>query len=166
MGKYVEDTDNLVFQAFSEFNEYLIAMYLFHTSKDKKICNISLTALRLHSRAIAAFFQKSRKYKDDLLYLDLINTEKDYSIAIPEDVKTYINKTTAHISKKRGKIELSDIVFFEYQKSILFAIKNYMEEFEKSLKPEYKNDYSSQDVNILEKLINDNLIKVAELLIK
>ncbi len=166
MGKFVEDTDNIVFQLFNEFNEYLNAMYVFHTSKEKIIRNLALTAIRLHSRVIAAFFQKEGAFKDDLLYIDLLDTSDDLSLTVPDEVNRFINKTTAHISKKRGKIQLSDDVFFEYEKKILIAIKDFMDMSEELLKQKYKSDYFSEDVIVVKKLIHQNLKKVADLLVR
>lgn len=157
MSSYVDDNNNAIFQVFNEFAEFLNCIYFFHASDNKHIKNIALNAMRSHVRAIADFFQPQRKDKDDLIYTDFVNTTENLSINISSDIRTFINKSTAHISRKRGNLTFDNKDFFDLLKSLLTSIESFMDRCDDSLKSEYVNDYQVEEVEILKELIRKGL---------
>ena len=94
MIKYVEDSDNTIFQVFNEFAEFLDCIYYFHKSRDKHVKNMALNSMRTHARIICDFFQNSKgAYDDDLIYTDIIRTTEDLSISMSKDLRIFINKS-------------------------------------------------------------------------
>lgn len=138
MSGYVEDSSNTIFQVFNEFAEFLNCIYYFHTSDNKHIKNMALNSMRSHVRAISDFFLKTNdgKYKDDLRYMDILNTTDDLSISVSSDIRTFINKSTAHISKKRGTLSLDNKEYYDLIKQMVLTIRDFMDRCETSLKTE------------------------------
>lgn len=165
MSGYVEDNNNIVFQAFDEFAGLLNCIYFFHTNSDKHIKNIALSAMRSHVRAIIDFFKLDRSDKDDLIYTDIIDTKDDLSIKMSKDMRTFINKSTAHISKKRGTLSFDNKEYYELMKQLVVSIKDFMDRCETSLKPEYQNDFQTEDVKVLKEFIQKRLVQSVNCLI-
>lgn len=165
MNEYVEDINNSIFQVFNELSLFLDCIYYFHTINDKRLKNITLDAMRLHTRAIVEFFGENRKYADDLIYTDLITTNDDLSVSMSANMKEFLNKVTAHISKKRGSISFDNKEYFGLIKELLFSIEKFMNRCEDSLKNEYQKDYQMEDVEVLKEYIQIKLVQVAECMI-
>ncbi len=164
MSEYVEDNNNLVFQVYDEFTELLNCIYYFHTSNEKHIKNIALSAMRFHVRAIIDFFKPNRSNKDDLIYTDIIDTTDNLSIQMSENMRIFINKSTAHISKKRGSLSFDNKEYFGLMKQLVMSIKDFMDRCETSLKSEYQSDYQLEDVEIQKAFIAKRLLQAAECL--
>ncbi len=167
MSEYVEDSSNTIFQVFNEFAEFLNCIYFFHMSDNKHIKNMALNSMRSHVRAISDFFLKTNdgKYKDDLRYVDILNTTDDLSISVSVDIRTFINKSTAHISKKRGTLSFDNKEYYDLVKQMILTIRDFMDRCETSLKTEYQSDFQSEDVKIQKDFINKRLAQVDECLI-
>ena len=165
MSGYVEDNNNTVFQIFDEFTEFLNCVYYFHESNDKHIRNMALSSMWFHVRAIADFFGDKKHKDDDLIYTDVIDTNEKSSITISEDMRTFINKSTAHITKKRGKLSLDNNGYYNILRQLVLAIKDFIDKCETSLKTEYQSDLQSEDVKIQKDFINKRLEQVGECLI-
>lgn len=123
MSGYVEDNNNTVFQIFDEFTEFLNCVYYFNESNDKHIRNMALSSMRFHVRAIADFFGDKKHKDDDLIYTDVIDTNEKSSITISEDMRTFINKSTAHITKKRGKLPLDNNGYYNILRQLDWQLK-------------------------------------------
>lgn len=165
MSGYVEDNNNTVFQIFDEFTEFLNCVYYFRESNDKHIRNMALSSMRFHVRAIADFFGDKKHKDDDLIYTDVIDTNEKSSITISEDMRTFINKSTTHITKKRGKLPLDNNGYYNILRQLVLAIKDFIDKCETSLKTEYQIDFQSEDVKIQKDFINKRLEQVGECLI-
>lgn len=101
-----------------------------------------------HVQAIIDFFKLDRSDKDDLIYTDIIDTKDNLSIKMSKDMRTFINKSTAYISKKRGTLSFDNKEYYELMKQLVMSIKDFMDRCETSLKPEYQSDYQLEDVEI------------------
>lgn len=159
MCKYVEDDNNTVFQVFDEFAGFLDSVYFFHKSGDKHIRNMALRCMRIHVRAIANFFGDRKEKDDDLIYTDIIDAN-DLSVEVPEEIRVFINKSTAHITKMRGTLSFDNKEYYELMKRLVMSIKGFMDRCETSLKPEYQNDFQTEDVKMLKKLIRKRLLQL------
>lgn len=167
MSEYVEDSSNTIYQVFNEFAEFLNCIYYFHTSDNKHIKNMALNSMRSHVRAISDFFLNTNdgKYIDDLRYLDILDTSDDLSISVSSDIRTFINKSTAHISKKRGSLSFDNKTYYDLINQMVFTIKEFMDRCETSLKPEYQNDFQTEDVKVLKEFIQKRLVQSVKCLI-
>ena len=165
MSEYVEDNNNIVFQVFDEFAEFLNCVYYFHKSDDKFIRNMALSSIRFHVRAIADFFQDVRHKDDDLIYTDILDTKDKLSISISSTMRTFINKSTAHITNKRGNLSFDNKEHFDIIKQLVFTIKDFIDRCETSLKPKYQSDFQVEDVEIQKAFIKERVIQIAECLI-
>lgn len=126
---------------------------------------MALSSMRFHVRAIADFFGDKKHKDDDLIYTDVIDTNEKSSITISEDMRTFINKSTAHITKKRGKLSLDNNGYYNILRQLVLAIKDFIDKCETSLKTEYQSDFQSEDVKIQKDFINKRLEQVGECLI-
>lgn len=157
MSGYVEDNNNAIYQVLNEFAEFLNCIYYFHTIDEKDIKNRVLVSMRLHARTITEFFQNDRKNSDDLIYTDFFDTPHDLSISITSEMKQFLNKSTAHISRKRGNLTFDNKEFFDLLKRLVTSIEIFMDRCDDSLKSEYVNYYQVEEVEILKKLIRKGL---------
>ena len=126
---------------------------------------MALSSMRFHVRAIADFFGDKKHKDDDLIYTDVIDTNEKSSITISEDMRTFINKSTAHITKKRGKLPLDSNGYYNILRQLVLEIKDFIDKCETSLKTEYQSDFQSEDVKIQKDFINKRLEQVGECLI-
>ena len=97
MCEYIDDNDNMLYHVLFSFFQFLDAVYCFHKYEDKHIKNIALDSMYVHIRGISDFFSSRSCYQDDLKYNDFIDATIETN-ELPEDVREYINKTTAHNS--------------------------------------------------------------------
>ena len=118
MCEYIDDNDNMLYHVLFSFFQFLDAVYCFHKYEDKHIKNIALDSMYVHIRGISDFFSSRSCYQDDLKYNDFIDATIETN-ELPEDVREYINKTTAHISKKASKMSLDNQAFFDEIKEIV-----------------------------------------------
>lgn len=80
-------------------------------------------------------------------------------------MRIFINKSTAHITKKRGKLSLDNNGYYNILRQLVLAIKDFIYKCETSLKTEYQSDLQSEDVKIQKDFINKRLEQVGECLI-
>ena len=103
--------------------------------------HMALDCMYLRARVLSDFFSdtKNKKYPDDLIYVDIVNV-KIPTVSIDNDTRDYINKGTAHISLRRGKLSFDNT----------------------SIKTEFKDNLQGEDIEeileIVEKRLNDACI--------
>lgn len=109
MAEYLEELDNELGQVFAEFATFLYVT-LYDSNSNKMLHNIFLESRRVHIRTSCDFFFNTKKarYPADLIYRDFLSVEKDLSVEMDDTLRTFINKSTAHLSKKRGQFALQD----------------------------------------------------------
>ena len=164
MSEYVEDNNNIVYQLFEEFIEFLNCVFYFHLCDDKHIKNMALNSMRLHVRTIAGFFRQAGSSEDDLTYTDIIDTTDNLSLNFSDEMRIFINKSTAHISKKRGSLSFDNKEYFDLIKQVVLAIKDFMDRCSTSLKTMYQHDYQTEEVQMQREFIGKRIVQVAKCL--
>lgn len=137
MEEFLEDFDNPIMQVFAEFATFLYVVQ-YDCKTNKMLHNIMLESKKIHIRALCEFFSNKRKFDDDLIYKDFIISDEDLSVSISSELKQFINKSLAHISKKRGKQEVPKNEFIQLQKDLIKAINRFTGEIDRNIKTEYK----------------------------
>lgn len=137
MEEFLEDYDNPIMQVFAEFATFLYVVR-YDCKTNKMLHNIMLESKKIHIRALCEFFSNTKEYKDDLIYRDFIITDKDLSVPISDELRRFINKSLAHISKKRGKQEVPKNEFIQVQNNLIKAIDMFMYDIDRNIKTEYK----------------------------
>lgn len=164
MCEYVEDTNNMIFQVYNEFYDFLNSVYYYHVIKIKGMQRLFLDSMRLHARVITEFFSNNKnKGSDDLIYTDLIIIDDDLSVNLSTKMRKFVNKNTAHISKKRGTLPFENNEFIGLLKELFVKIECFIDNCNNSLKSEYQSDYQNEDVTVLKELISMRLVEVSEL---
>ena len=158
----LEYYDNPIMQVFAEFAAFLyVAQYDCKTSK--MLHNIMLESKKIHIRALCEFFSNTKKYKDDLIYKDFIISDEDLSISVSDELRRFINKSLAHISKKRGKQKFPEDEFIKVQMDLIKSINRFMGEISKNIKTEYKQYLDDNNVREVRTSILKAIIKISEL---
>lgn len=121
---------------------------------------MALDCMYLRARALSNFFSdtKNKNYPDDLIYTDIVNV-KIPTVSIDNDTRDYINKGTAHISSRRGKLSFDNASFFYVIKNLVIAIHSFLNALKDDIKTEFKVKLKGEDVEeileIVEKRLND-----------
>ena len=141
----IENSNNIILQISAEFHALLFAIN--YKSSNKWIHNALLDSQRLHMRTLLFFFSNSNKiYPDDLQYFDIISTKSpDLEIAYDDDLRKFINKQAAHITKSRGKLNFDRKKYLETRALIVDAIEKFLKLLPNYIKPEYKAQLESDD---------------------
>ena len=148
MEEFLEDYDNPILQVFAEFATFLYVVR-YDCKTNKMLHNIMLESKKIHIRALCEFFSNTKEYKDDLIYRDFIITDKDLSVPISDELRRFINKSLAHISKKRGRQKFPEGEFIKVQMDLIKSISRFMSEIDRNIKLEYRKyliDSQVQDV--------------------
>ena len=160
MAEYLEDFDNELGQVFAEFSSFLYVTK--HDCKNNKMLhNIMLDSKRVYIRTLCDFFSNTKPNSDDLIYKDFLKENLDLSVKIDKNLRIFINKSTAHLSKKRGKFLLQDDDILPISKELIKAIKRFVREAKNgNLLDEYKKQLLDQDVQYLLRTIEWQLVEV------
>lgn len=124
---------------------------------------MALDCMYLRARVLSDFFSdtKNKKYPDDLIYTDIVNVNIP-TVSIDNDTRDYINKGTAHISLKRGKLLFDNTNFFNVIKDLVIAINSFLDALKNDIKTEFKGKFQGEDIEeiweIVEKRLNDACI--------
>lgn len=148
MEEFLEDYDNPIMQVFAEFATFLYVVQ-YDCKTNKMLHNIMLESKKIHIRSLCEFFSNTKRNKDDFIYRDFIITDKDLSISVSDELRRFIDKSLAHISKKRGRQKFSEDEFIKVQMDLIKSINRFMGEISKNIKPGYKqylDDNNVQDV--------------------
>ncbi len=105
--EYLEYYDNELGQVYAAFNTFLYLSY-HDTNKNKMLHNLYREMERIYFRLLCGFFIEKRQFSDDLIYSDFISKSTEFEINLDDDVRVFINKSTAHLSKSRGRIDYPD----------------------------------------------------------
>lgn len=125
--------------------------------------HMALDCMYLRARVLSDFFSnnKNKKYPDDLIYTDIVNV-KIPTVSIDNDTRDYINKGTAHISLRRGKLSFDNTSFFNVIKNLVIAIHSFLNALKDDIKTEFKDKLQGEDIEeileIVEKRLNDACI--------
>lgn len=104
---------------------------------------------------------KKARYPDDLIYRDFLSVEKDLSVEMDDTLRTFINKSTAHLLKKRGQFALQDDDIRQISKDLIKAINRFMREIDNgNLCDAYKENLADKDVQDMKRAIYTELLKV------
>lgn len=160
MSEYLENYDNLFVQIFNEFYTFLYVVQ-YDCKSNLTLHNVMLDSKKIHIRALCDFFSNQRKQDDDLIYTDFINSQVDLSVQKTTDLKRFINKSTAHISKKRGTLKFPEKDFLDVTKALICRINRYIAELDKNLKREYKVLYDDEKVQKMRKNVLTQVLAVA-----
>lgn len=154
MTEYLEDCDNLIIQVLAEFS-----IFIYTLSKDSQnsrmLHNVIIESRRLHIRVLEDFFSAKRKNKDDIIFSDLIENTNRFTPppALDSNVRTLINKHTAHLSKKRGKLSDCSETEMNFYSEYIRAIGDYITVLDENINPKYKDDYYASDARELRNTI-------------
>ena len=160
MEDYIDDYDNQLAHVFAEF-VYFLYVSLYDFKKNKMLHNIMVDTKRIHIRTLADFFSEEKKDPDDLIYKDFLLASPDLHIEWPKGLKRFINKSTAHLSQKRGRIEMPD-GFVQISKDIIKSIYRFMEEINRgNIKPEFKKALSEETAKEIQQSINILVLKIS-----
>lgn len=162
MAEYLEELDNELGQVFAEFATFLYVT-LYDSNSNKMLHNIFLESRRVHIRTLCDFFSNTKKarYPDDLIYRDFLSVEKNLSVEMDDTLRTFINKSTAHLPKKRGQFALQDDDIRQISKDLIKAINCFMREIDNgNLCDAYKENLADKDVQDMKRAIYTELLKV------
>lgn len=96
-----------------------------------------------------------------MIYRDFLSIEKDLSVKMDDTLRTFINKSTAHLSKKRGQFALQDDDIRQISKDLIKAINRFMWESDnENLCDAYKENLADKDVQDMKRAIYTELLKV------
>jgi hypothetical protein len=110
--------------------------------------NIFLESRRVHIRTLCDFFSNTKnvKHPDDLIYKDFLMVNTDLSVKMDDKLRAFINKSTAHLTKKRGQFSLKDDDILQVSKDLIKAINRFMREIENgNLCDDYKEKLLDKD---------------------
>ena len=145
MEKYLDNYDNPIAQILNEFLMFLFVIQ--HDCKSNKMLhNVLIESQKIHTRALCEFFLEERKYRDDIIYKDLITSKIDLTVSMNNNVRDFINKSSAHISRQRGKIKIPHKEFKDLQKGLIKSINLFINEMDCNLKSNYVDYYRNEDV--------------------
>ena len=161
MGEYLEGNDNIFVHIFYEFLTFLYLIQ-YDCKTNKMLHNIMLDSKKIRIRALCDFFSEERKKKGDMIYTDFIISDMDLCVALPTNLRTFINKETAHITEMRGKLDVPNDELIETIKSIVSSINSFIGELDRNIKSEYKQCY--QD-NEMQKIRQNTLTAILKLVI-
>lgn len=160
MSRFLEDNDNIFVQVFAEFSIFLY-LTLFDAKVDTMLHNVMFDSKKIHIRTLSAFFSNQGKYPDDLIYTDLLATPRDLHVDVPGNLNTFINKSTAHLSKKRGKISFSDQDFVLISERLIKAIYDFLKELDSgNINDNYKKYWLDQTAIDLKNSLYAKIIKI------
>lgn len=142
---FLENNKNLIVQVFSEFYIFLFLVH-YDCNDNKMLHNALLDSKKIHIRSLCDFFSNSKKKKDDLIYKDFIISDVDLSVSEPVKVRTFINKSTAHISRKRGQMKFPEEEFLVVTKALIRSINSFIREMDYHLNLDYSEEYYDQEV--------------------
>ncbi len=162
MEEFLEDYENPIMQVFAEFAAFLYVVK-YDCKTNKMLHNIMLESKKIHIRALCEFFSNSKRNKDDFIYRDFIITDKDLSVPISDELRRFINKSLAHISKKRGKQKFPEGELIKVQMDLIKSINRFMEEISKNIKTEYEQYLDDNNVREVRTSILKAIIKISEL---
>lgn len=142
----------------SEFHAFLFTLN--YSSENKWVHNALLDSQRLHMRAILFFFSHNKKtHSDDLQYFDILDSQyKELEIDYDNVLRDFINKQTAHITKRRGKLNFSEEKYIETRDLVVTAIENFLTLIPTNIRPEYKKYLNSDDTQKALGAVNVQLI--------
>lgn len=145
--EYLEYYDNELGQVYAEFNTFLYLSY--HDShKDRMLHNLYREMERIYIRSLCGFFTKKRQYNDDLIYCDFFDQCPELEIELDKETKDFINKSTAHLSRKRGTLGFPDQKINELRKLLTKHINRFLKDIDNGkLKKEYL--YQLKDKNVI-----------------
>lgn len=144
--EYLEFFDNELGQVFAEFDTFLYLSYNDFT-KTRILHNILRVSERIYLRSLAKFFSDTDSQSDDLKYKDFLLNFVDLKVEMPDKVRVFINKSSAHLTKKRGKIGYPDKEFKEFRNELIDRIERFMNEVDSgNLKSKYVNQLNHPTV--------------------
>ena len=160
MPEYIEEFDNVLGQVFWEFSSFLYLCYNDFKSNEM-LHSILKTSERIHVRNLVCFFSDSKKQSDDLIYLDILKETKPLNIDISQELKIFLNKNTAHLSKKRGKLIYPDDEYIEVKKSLVKTIYRFISELDNgNINSEYKKQVNNKTVNRIKSGVLFHIIQI------
>lgn len=162
MAEYLEELDNELGQVFAEFATFLYVT-LYDSKSNKMLHNILLESRRVHIRTLCDFFSNAKiaKYPDDLIYKDFLSVDTDLSVQMDNTLRDFINKSTAHLTKKRGRFSLKDDDIMQISKDLIKAINGFMSAIEDGkLRDDYREKLLNHDVQEMKQAIYTQLLKV------
>lgn len=133
--EYLEDYNNILVQIFCVFSAFLYVTS--HDSKQNYTHNVFVDIQRIYVRALTDFFSLARHRDDDVLYTDIIETDYDLSISCSHELRTFINKQTAHITTKRGNMYFNEDEYKNVICRIIRSIRIFSEILSDKIKPDY-----------------------------
>lgn len=163
MSEYLEEFNNELGQIFAEFSMFLY-LVTYDSKKDLMLHNVFMTSQCTCMRTLSDFFADNKKYVDDLIYSDILATSENIDICVnlSDDTRKFINKSTAHLSKSRGTISVSQDEYIEARKMIIYSINRFIRELQSgNIKPEYKQQFTDEKVSKLMKTVINQILKVA-----
>lgn len=159
MTKFLEDENNPIIQIFAEFATFLYLVE-FDSKGNKMLHNIMLESKKIHIRSLCDFFTDKRSHNDNYIYKDFISSDVDLKITISKEMRDFINKSTAHISKKRGSLEIEKDEFMRMIRELIKTINLFMAELDKSVNNEYREYLENETAQKQRKDIIASIIRI------
>lgn len=144
---YLEGNENQLVHIFYEF--YIFLYLLNHDSKEcQELHNVLEDARRLHSRVIMDFFSDTKKKSDDIIVTDIVNdgfkSKYLFSNKAYDDIRTMINKTTAHLTEASCKSTVYPDGLEERCKELDVELVKIILEFTKNIEKIIENDLKAK----------------------
>lgn len=157
MSEFLEEADNLLVQVYYEFAVFLFLVQ--RKSADKYLHNIMMDATRIHIRVLADFFSSKRNNPSDLLYSDFLINCPSIQIDLPRHIRHFINQSTAHLTKGRGKNVINDQEFRGIVSSIVSSIHGFTSQANRAnLKDEYKSLLDDEALKEIKAIVEKDLL--------
>lgn len=160
MPEYIEEFDNLLGQVFWEFSSFLYLCYN-DFKNNEMLHSILKSSERIHVRSLVCFFSDTKKQSDDLIYLDILKETNPFNIEISKELRVFLNKNTAHLSRKRGKLEYPDDEYIEVKKTLVKTIYRFIKELDNgNIKPEFQKQLDNETVKSLKTSVLIHIVKI------
>lgn len=162
MPEYLEDFDNELGQVFAEFSMFLY-LVTYDSKDDLMLHNVIMNSQCTCIRTLSEFFTDNRRYTDDIIYSDFLldNTKCDLCVNLSEKTREFINKSTAHLSKRRGKIKAPQKAYIEAKTKLVRSINRFIGELiAGNIKHEYVQQFEDEKVAKLKNTVLTQILNI------
>ena len=141
---------------------YEFAVFLFLAQMDnsnKLMHNIMLESKRIHTRVLTDFFSSTKSRPTDLVYSEIIDPSNSILINLPENIRTFINKSTAHLTWERGKLNITDTEFISVISEIVSSIREFNKQVDEGrIKKQYEHLLEDDTFREIKNVVNEKLL--------
>lgn len=162
MSDCLEDFDNELGQVFAEFSMFLY-LVTYDSKNDPMLHNVIMNSQCTCIRTLSEFFTDKRKDDDDIIYSDFLKKPAKANLVVnfPKEVRVFINKNTAHLSKKRGKKAVPQEAYIEAKTKIVRSINRFIGELiDGNIKHEYVQQFEDEKVAKLKSIVLTQILNI------